>query len=123
MRDRSFDEVMIEHFREDPAFAATLINSILEDGDDQGELQIFLGQMTAAFGTSVDEPQAATDVARLAETFRAMGLQLSVSPMPKKQPRRRSKSAKTAAPKPKRAARVRRTAAKASAVPVEQHVR
>ena len=40
---------MAEIFREDPAYAGELLNSILEDGD-QGELLIALRQMTQAFG-------------------------------------------------------------------------
>jgi DNA-binding phage protein len=109
MRDRPFDEVMIENFREDPAFAATLVNSILEDGDDQGELQIILGLIAAAFGASSDEQQTATDINRLAETFRAIGLRLSVTPVPTK-PRRRTGTAKRKTPK--RVARPQRSAAK-----------
>lgn len=49
MKDRSHDEVMAAVFREDPAYAVELLNSILEDGD-QGELLIALRQMTKAFG-------------------------------------------------------------------------
>ncbi len=49
MRDRSHDEAMAEMFRDDPAYALELLNSILEDGD-QGELMITLRQMAKAFG-------------------------------------------------------------------------
>ena len=49
MRDRSHDDAMAETFREDPAYALELINSILRDGD-QAELLIVLRQMTKAFG-------------------------------------------------------------------------
>lgn len=49
MKDRSHDDAMAEIFREDPAYAGELLNSILEDGD-QGELLIALRQMTQAFG-------------------------------------------------------------------------
>jgi probable addiction module antidote protein len=49
MRDRPHDEAMAELFREDPAYALKLLNSILEDGD-QGELLIVLRQMAKAFG-------------------------------------------------------------------------
>jgi probable addiction module antidote protein len=49
MRDRTHDEAMSELFKEDPAYALQLLNSILEDGE-QGELLIALRQMTKAFG-------------------------------------------------------------------------
>jgi probable addiction module antidote protein len=49
MRDRPHDEAMAEQFRENPAYAVELLNSILEDGE-QGELLIVLRQMTKAFG-------------------------------------------------------------------------
>ena len=49
MKDRSHDDAMAEVFREDPAYAVELLNSIHEDGD-QGELLIALRQMTQAFG-------------------------------------------------------------------------
>jgi probable addiction module antidote protein len=40
---------MAEVFRNDPAYAVEMLNSILEDGD-QGELLIALRQMAKAFG-------------------------------------------------------------------------
>lgn len=49
MRDRSHDEAMAELFRQDPAYALELLNSILEDGE-QAELLIALRQMAKAFG-------------------------------------------------------------------------
>ena len=49
MRDRTHDEAMAELFKEDPAYALQLLNSILEDGE-QGELLIALRQMAKAFG-------------------------------------------------------------------------
>ena len=49
MKDREHDEVMAEKFRNDPAYAVELLNSILEDGE-QGELLIVLRQMAKAFG-------------------------------------------------------------------------
>lgn len=49
MRDRTRDEAMAELFRQDPAYAMELLNSILEDGE-QGELLIALRQMAKAFG-------------------------------------------------------------------------
>ena len=49
MKDISHDAVMTDIFRKDPAYAAALLNDILEDGD-QAELLIALRQMTQAFG-------------------------------------------------------------------------
>ena len=49
MRDRTHDEAMAETFRQAPASALELLNSILEDGE-QAELLIALRQMAKAFG-------------------------------------------------------------------------
>lgn len=49
MRDKAHDDAMAEEFRENPAYALDLVNSILEDGE-QTELLIVLRQMTKAFG-------------------------------------------------------------------------
>jgi probable addiction module antidote protein len=49
MRDRTHDEAMAEQFRNDPAYAVEMLNSILEDGE-QSELLIVLRQMAKAFG-------------------------------------------------------------------------
>src|SRR5665811_771262 len=49
MKDRNHDEAMAEIYREDPAYALELLNSIFEYGD-QSELLIALRQMTKAFG-------------------------------------------------------------------------
>ncbi len=49
MKDRAHDEAMAQAYREDPAYALALLNSILADGD-QGELLIALRQMTKAYG-------------------------------------------------------------------------
>jgi len=49
MRDRAHDEAMAETFREDPAYAVQLLNSILAEGD-QRELLITLRQMAKALG-------------------------------------------------------------------------
>lgn len=48
MMGRSHDEYMIERFRTDPDYAASLVNDILEDGDDQGELKLILQHIAAA---------------------------------------------------------------------------
>ena len=47
--DRPHVDAMAELYRNDPAFAIEIINSILEDGD-QAELLITLRQLTKAFG-------------------------------------------------------------------------
>jgi DNA-binding phage protein len=73
MMGKSHDEYMIERFREDPNFAAALVNDILENGDDQGELKIILGLITSA------------------------GIQLSVIPVTPK-PRHRTATAKRKTP-------------------------
>ncbi len=79
MNDRSYDEVMIERFRADPKYAIELLNDILDDGDDQGELRVLLRQMSAAFGKQ-GAPQTTLDISSLAEMFRTMGLRLLVAP-------------------------------------------
>ena len=47
MKDRSNDEAVTDLYHEDPALAVELLNSILEDGD-QDELMITLRQMAKA---------------------------------------------------------------------------
>lgn len=47
MKDRCHDEAMAEMFKADPAFAAELVNSILDDGD-QDDVQIAFRQMDKA---------------------------------------------------------------------------
>jgi len=95
MKDRSHDEAMAEVFRADPEYAATLLNSILEGGD-QAELLIALRQMASAFGGVYAVAKEArlnpTQLYRtlsadgnpafssLTAILRAMGLRLSVSP-------------------------------------------
>jgi DNA-binding phage protein len=55
MKDRSHDESMTELFKEDPAYAQELLNSILKDGTPN-ELLIIRRQMSEAFddGPGVD---------------------------------------------------------------------
>jgi probable addiction module antidote protein len=93
MRDRNHDEAMAELFKEDPAYAVELLNSILEDGE-QGELLIALRQMTKAFGGVQDVAEKAnlnpTQLYRtlsaegnpvlrsLSAILKAMGLRLAV---------------------------------------------
>lgn len=96
MKDRNHDEAMAAIYREDPAYAFELLNSIFEDGD-QSELLIALRQMTKAFGGI----QAVAEQAHLNQTqlyrtlsptgnpalssfsaiLKAMGMRLSVQPM------------------------------------------
>ena len=47
MKDRCHDEAMAEMFKENPAYAVELVNSILVDGD-QDDLQIAFRQMDKA---------------------------------------------------------------------------
>ncbi len=97
MRDRPHDEVMIENYRSDPAFAASLLNDVLHDGDAD-EIRHYLKQMNAAFGDGANQPKG---IDGLLATMRAMGLRLSVAPEPT--PRKRpAKSVAT-----KRAGRAR----------------
>ena len=93
MRDRNHDEAMAELFKEDPAYAVKLLNSILEDGE-QGELLIALRQMTKAFGGVQDVAEKANlnptqlyrtlsaegnpELRSLSAVLKAMGLRLAV---------------------------------------------
>ncbi len=84
MRDRPHDEVMIENYRSDPAFAASLLNDVLHDGDAD-EIRHYLKQMNAAFGDGSGQPK---DIDSLLSTISAMGCRLSVAPesTPRKRP-------------------------------------
>ena len=93
MRDRNHDEAMADMFKQDPAYALELLNSILQDGE-QGELLIALRQMTKAFGgvQSVAEranlnptqlyrtlsEQGNPELRSLSAILKAMGLRLAV---------------------------------------------
>jgi probable addiction module antidote protein len=93
MKDRTHDEAMAELFKEDPAYALELLNSILEDGE-QGELLIALRQMTKAFGGVHDVAEKANlnptqlyrtlsaegnpELRSLSAILKAMGLRLAV---------------------------------------------
>ena len=84
---------MAEMFRDDPAYAIELLNSILEDGE-QSELLITLRQMTRAFGgvqTVAEIAQLSTTqlyrtlspdgnpvLSSLSAILKAMGLRLAV---------------------------------------------
>lgn len=96
MKDRTHDEAMAEMFREDPAYALQMLNSILEDGD-QGEFLIALRQMTKAFGgvQAIAEqahlnptqlyrtlsPEGNPGLSSCSAILKAMGLRLSVQTM------------------------------------------
>lgn len=99
MKDRAHDDAMAEAFRKDPAYAAELLNSILEDGDE-GELLIALRQMSKAFGgvaqvaekselngTHIYRSLSATGnpgIRSLCRILRVMGLRLAVQPIPQR---------------------------------------
>ena len=114
MKDRTHDEAMAELYRDDPAYALQLLNSILEDGD-QSELLIALRQMAKAFGgVQAVAAQAHLNPTQLYRTLspegnpalssfsailKAMGMRLSVqpihrSPLPESGGRRRSVGAR-----------------------------
>lgn len=96
MKDKLHDTAMAEVFRKDPAYAAELLNSILEDGE-QAELLIALRQMAEAFGgvrTIAKEAhlnptqlyrtlsdKGNPEVRSLSAILRAMGLRLAVEPI------------------------------------------
>jgi probable addiction module antidote protein len=93
MKDRTHDEAMADFFKQDPAYAVELLNSILEDGE-QGELPIALRQMTKAFGGVQDVAEKANlnptqlyrtlsakgnpELRSLSAILKAMGLRLAV---------------------------------------------
>jgi len=96
MRDRTHDEAMADIYREDPAYAIQLLNSILEDGD-QSELLIALRQMSKAFGgvqvvaerTHLNptqlyrtlSPDGNPALSSFSAILKAMGLRLAVQPV------------------------------------------
>lgn len=93
VKDRLHDDAMAELYRDDPAYAVELLNSILEDGD-QSELLIALRQMTKAFGgvqTVAETAQLSTTqlyrtlspngnpvLSSLSAILKAMGMRLAV---------------------------------------------
>ena len=96
MKDRPHDEAMAELYREDPAYAVQLLNSILEDGD-QSDLLVALRQMAKAFGgVQAVATQAHLNPTQLYRTLspdgnpalssfsailKAMGMRLVIEPM------------------------------------------
>jgi len=96
MSERTFDDLIAESFRNDPSYAAELLNDILEDGEP-GELLIMLRQMSKAFG-GMDEiakqaqlngkslyrtlsAEGNPQVSTLVAVLRAMGMRLAVQPL------------------------------------------
>ena len=96
MRSRRHDEAMADLYREDPALAVAVINSILEDGD-QAELLTVLRHLAQAFGgvqavaqqaqlnpTQIyrtHSPKGNPAFSSLSAILRAMGLRLAVQPL------------------------------------------
>ncbi len=96
MRDKPHDEAMAELYRDDPAYALQLLNSILEDGD-QSELLTALRQIAKAFGgvQTVAEkahlsptqlyrtlsPNGNPVLSSLSAVLKAMGLRLAIQPV------------------------------------------
>ena len=96
MKSRPNDEAMAELYRNDPALALELINSILADGE-QAELLIVLRKMAQAFGgvQAVAEqahlnptqlyrtlsPKGNPALSSLSAILKAMGLRLAVQPL------------------------------------------
>lgn len=56
MNDRPYDDAMAELFQKDPAYAADLLFSILEDGEP-GELMVALRQIAKTRTPTGGEPQ------------------------------------------------------------------
>ena len=96
MNDKAHDDAMAEVFRDDPAYAVELLNSILADGD-QAELLIALRQMAKAFGGVRGMAKKAglnpnqlyrmlsaegnPEFRNLSTVLRVMGLRLAVQPI------------------------------------------
>ena len=96
MKDRPHDEAMAELYRDDPAYAVQLLNSILADGD-QSELLVALRQMAKAFGgvQAVAEqahlnptqlyrtlsPEGNPALSSFSAILKAMGMRLAIEPM------------------------------------------
>lgn len=95
MKSRSHDTAMAELYRNDPALAIEVINSVLADGD-QAELLIALRHLTLAFGgvqavaTEANlnptqlyrtlSPTGNPALSSLRAILKAMGLRLSIQP-------------------------------------------
>jgi DNA-binding phage protein len=90
MKNTTHDAVMAEVFRQDPAYAVALLNSVLEEGK-LDELVTALNQLAKAFGgvAEVDEssqtqlnrtlPESGKpEISSLAAMLKAIGLRLTV---------------------------------------------
>jgi probable addiction module antidote protein len=94
----SHDDVMVEIFREDPAYSVALLNDVLEDEETlPGELLIVLRQMAKAFGgvTKVAEKaelnptqmyrtlsaEGNPSLSSFSAILKAMGMRLAVKPI------------------------------------------
>ncbi|MGJ8513723.1 hypothetical protein R84981_000539 [Carnimonas sp. R-84981] len=96
INDQSHDEAMAAIFRKDPAYAAELLDSIIEEGA-QGELLIAVRQMTKAFGGVAEIAERANlnrsqlyrtlseqgnpEIRTLSAILKSMGLRLAVKPL------------------------------------------
>ena len=97
MKSRPHDDAMADLYRDDPALALEVINSILQDGD-QGELLTVLRQVAQASGgvQAVAEqahlnptqlyrtlsPKGNPALSSMTAILKAMGLRLAVQPLP-----------------------------------------
>lgn len=101
MKDRAHDEATAELFQKDPAFALAYLDNVLEEGD-QAELMIALRQLSKAYGgvARVAEaahlnptqlyrtlsPEGNPELRSLSAILKAMGMRLSVQPLPPSTP-------------------------------------
>ncbi len=112
---------MLEIYRKDPAHPVAVINDILEDGEDQGEMLIILRRMAKAFGSVASlaadtglnttqlyrtlSPKGNPELRSLVAILKALGLRLEVKPIRAAKAVRSARSAKSdAKPRAKRAA-------------------
>jgi len=93
MKDRDHDDAMVQAFCKDPAYAVEILNSILENGD-QDELLIALRQITKAFsGASwlaqlngmhmqrASSTKVCFEIRELSALLKTIGLRLVVQPI------------------------------------------
>jgi len=98
MKTLTFDEMMIQSLRKDPAYAVDLLNALLQEGAEE-ELRIMLRHLCKAFGgvhavaaqaqlngsslyralSAQGNPQVST----LSAVLRTLGLRLAVQPLAK----------------------------------------
>jgi len=96
MKNITFDDMMVDSFRQDPAYAAALLDEMIENGNAR-EFLIMLRQLCKAFGGvhAVAEkanlngntlyrtlsPKGRPHAETLDAVLRSMGLRLAVQPM------------------------------------------